>query len=199
MTIAHTPRHLAALHGNGGFESMKKPLLNISIDHIIPDELHLMLRVTDWLITALIETAKAYDHHQHVKNRVRHTYKVQEGALITKLIEAIRQCGVQFNIYEDEGSGKLQWPSLMGSWTNKKAFSHQAWSSWHKSWGRCVKYTDPWVPALFIMYVITSVGLWSNIQHTVLNVIYYTSPVRQNGKAHYTSYILEWHCLILRG
>ena len=47
MTIAHTPRHLAALHGNGGFESMKKPLLNISIDHIIPDELHLMLRVTD--------------------------------------------------------------------------------------------------------------------------------------------------------
>ena len=29
------------------------------------DELHLMLRVTDTLINALIDTARAYDYHQH--------------------------------------------------------------------------------------------------------------------------------------
>ena len=35
------------------------PLLELELDHIIPDELHLVLRVMDMLIQALIGTAVA--------------------------------------------------------------------------------------------------------------------------------------------
>ena len=38
------------------------PLLNIELDHIIPDELHLMLRNTD---EVAIDPVTTYDQHQH--------------------------------------------------------------------------------------------------------------------------------------
>ena len=38
-----------------------EPLLNIPLDHIILDELHVMLRVTDILLEKLIEDAMQWD------------------------------------------------------------------------------------------------------------------------------------------
>ena len=38
-------------------------LINIDIDHIIPDGLHLLLRVTDKLIENLIHGASTNDHN----------------------------------------------------------------------------------------------------------------------------------------
>ena len=114
MTLTHCPRSLSDLKGNGDFSNIHKPLLNLDLDHIIPDELHLMLRVTDRLITALIQTAKSYDQHQHRLERIRRAYKVLDGERIKNLIAAIRECGVYFNIYEDDESGKVEWPSLLG-------------------------------------------------------------------------------------
>ena len=38
-----------------------QPLINIPLDHIILDELHLMLRVTDVLINNLIEDVMQWD------------------------------------------------------------------------------------------------------------------------------------------
>jgi len=113
MRLSHSPRALSDLNGNGQFSSSNKPLLNLNLDHIIPDELHLMLRVTDRLIKAIIQTAITYDKHQHRLQRIRHAYKVIDGTLMTKLIAAIRECGVSFNVYEDE-SGKVDWTSLLG-------------------------------------------------------------------------------------
>jgi len=40
-------RKQSDLTGNGDFNCDKLPLLDIELDHVIPDELHLMLRVTD--------------------------------------------------------------------------------------------------------------------------------------------------------
>ena len=40
------------------------PLLNIDPDHIIPDELHLLLRITDILTSNLISAAKTDDQNQ---------------------------------------------------------------------------------------------------------------------------------------
>ncbi len=65
MTLNHETRALSDLKGDGEFSSINKPLLDLELDHIVPDELHLMLRVTDVLIKALIETARTYDKHQH--------------------------------------------------------------------------------------------------------------------------------------
>ena len=40
---------------------LNQRLINIDIEHIIPDELHLLLRVTDRMIENLINGAVAYD------------------------------------------------------------------------------------------------------------------------------------------
>ena len=68
---------------------LNQRLINIDIQHtIIPDELHLLLRVTDRMIENLINGAVAYDD---VSN-------ILEGAMLKRLIAEIRSCGVVFNI-----------------------------------------------------------------------------------------------------
>ena len=113
MTLNHETRALSDLKGDGEFSSINKPLLDLELDHIVPDELHLMLRVTDVLIKALIETARTYDKHQHRVLGIRCSYKVLDGPLLNNLILAIRDCGVYFNVYENK-DGTVEWPSLLG-------------------------------------------------------------------------------------
>jgi len=47
-------RKLSNLKENGQFYSERLPLLHIELEKIIPDELHLMLRITDMLMEAII-------------------------------------------------------------------------------------------------------------------------------------------------
>ena len=112
-TLNHEARTLSDLKADGQFSSINKPLLNLELDHIVPDELHLMLRVTDVLINALIDTARAYDRNQHMVSGRQGSYKVLDGPLIKNLISAIRDCGVYFNIYDKEDR-TVEWPSLLG-------------------------------------------------------------------------------------
>ena len=63
-------------------------LINIDIEHIIPDELHLLLRITDRMLENLITGADAHD----VSN-------ILEGAMLKKLLSEIRSCGVVFNVH----------------------------------------------------------------------------------------------------
>jgi hypothetical protein len=42
---------------NNNYGCINDPLLNIELDHVIVDELHLLLRVTDVLMTNLITEA----------------------------------------------------------------------------------------------------------------------------------------------
>ena len=89
--------------------SIESPLLDIEIDHVVPDELHLLLQVTDILIRNLIFYMKKLDvkarsGNQHVNN------------LVTK----VRECGISFQIWEARDAdgrttGKLECTSLMGN------------------------------------------------------------------------------------
>jgi len=90
---------------------------------VIPDELHMMLRVTDTLLEALITTTTAYDRQQHqIAQRSRHkrlpAYKMLDGDMLNKLIVAINDCGVTFKMWFDkedhEKDKSLKWTSLMG-------------------------------------------------------------------------------------
>ena len=68
---------------------IKQRLINIDLDHLIPDELHLLLRITDRLIENLISGAITYDN----------VINILEGTMVKNLIQQIRSCGVQFNIF----------------------------------------------------------------------------------------------------
>ena len=108
-------RKLQDLKGDGKFSSEQLPLLNIELDHIIPDELHLLLRITDVLIEAAIDTVTQYDQHEHAQSGGRHSVLNKlDGAMFQKLITAINSCGVQFKVWEERDSAALNWTSLMG-------------------------------------------------------------------------------------
>ena len=86
------------------------PLIDISLEHVIVDELHLFLRITDILLRNVI---------QHViEEDLRTTRKADllNGPRLKMLVKCIRKCGISFCVWctqEGEGS-KLDWTSLMG-------------------------------------------------------------------------------------
>lgn len=110
---SHNKRTRAQLTGNGKFGSINAPLLDLELDHVIPDELHLMLRVMDVLIQALIDAATSYDKHQHTLSRSRSSFKAMDGQMLNNLVMAINKCGVHFCLYEED-DGSMDWPSLLG-------------------------------------------------------------------------------------
>ena len=93
MKMTHTERTRAQLTGNGNLSSINAPLLNLELDHVIPDELHLMLRVMDVLIEALVCAATAYDNHQHTLLRSRGAFKAINGPMLNNLVMAIKSVG----------------------------------------------------------------------------------------------------------
>ena len=89
------------------------PLVNISLDHIVMDELHLLLRIMDVLIRNLILYADSEDHRQKEHHGTeRHS--------VRKLEQTIRSCGVCFQIWQNkEPTGKpipgsYDWTALSG-------------------------------------------------------------------------------------
>ncbi|KXJ10506.1 hypothetical protein AC249_AIPGENE18777 [Exaiptasia diaphana] len=91
-------------------------LLNISIENIVIDELHLMLRVTDKLTKNLVEEALSRDAKDNLdKPPSKHTMKHLDD-----IQKAICSCGVSFSIWEKKNadgkpSGLYDFTSLMGS------------------------------------------------------------------------------------
>jgi len=79
-------------------------LTNVDLDHVIPDELHLLLRITDRLIDNLINGAKGSD-------RSRDPLK---GPMLQRLIAAVRSCGVTFYI-KSVSRDNIEFTSLTGS------------------------------------------------------------------------------------
>ncbi|CAB4025093.1 Hypothetical predicted protein, partial [Paramuricea clavata] len=78
------------------YSCVHPPLLNIGLRNIVPDELHLMLRVTDVLLNNLILGALSLDgkdNHNKPPNQ-------RMTGHIDALLCAIRSCGVSFSIWE---------------------------------------------------------------------------------------------------
>ena len=94
-----------------------RPLIDLPLDHIILDELHLMLRVTDVLINNLIEDVMQWDDKENFLQGKKNRIKPRKH--LDNLIEAINSCGVSFSVWEKrnadgKGSGTWDWTSLMG-------------------------------------------------------------------------------------
>lgn len=83
------------------------PLIKLDPDNIIPDELHLLLRITDVLIHNLIIAAKTSD------KKTNRRLELKEGPMIKALIGNIQSCGVSINIWE-KADGKIDFTSIMG-------------------------------------------------------------------------------------
>jgi len=87
-------RKLEDFKADGKYCNDNLPLLNIPTNHIVPDELHLLLRVTDVLIEALINTAIAFDrnkHHTQARTHNRGHLKVHK-ILDGKNVDKFSQC-----------------------------------------------------------------------------------------------------------
>jgi len=99
--------------GNGKLGRINIPLLDLELDHVIPDELHLMLRVMDVLIQGLIDTVLVYDRHQHRLSHSHSSYKALDGCMLNNLVMSIRKYGVYFCLHE-QGDETMEWLSLLG-------------------------------------------------------------------------------------
>ncbi|XP_068757380.1 uncharacterized protein [Montipora capricornis] len=99
----------------GEFCCVESPLLNVPLDHIILDELHLLLRFTDVLLSNLLEDAMELDDKDdYTKKRGE-----PKGIHLRKLTQLINSCGITFSVWEKKdgdgkGMGKMDWTSLMG-------------------------------------------------------------------------------------
>jgi len=93
-----------------------EPLLKIELDHVVLDELHLLLRITDVLINNLVKEAVEWDKKDSCNKRKAD----QKDSHIKMLQSTIRSCGVSFDIWEKtnadgKGSGQYDFTSLLGS------------------------------------------------------------------------------------
>lgn len=68
--------------------SIHPPLLHFPLDHIIPDELHLLLKITDHLIENLICAAVSEDSPR----------QPLQGGMAKILIKEINNCGMNFKV-----------------------------------------------------------------------------------------------------
>uniref|UniRef100_A0A1X7UWC9 Uncharacterized protein n=1 Tax=Amphimedon queenslandica TaxID=400682 RepID=A0A1X7UWC9_AMPQE len=84
---------------------LNQPLIKIDLEQIIPDELHLMLQITDVLLRNLIYAAASKDSSVIQSNETT----------LNLLIQIIRDCGVTFHRKKKDN---LEWTSLRG--TDKK-------------------------------------------------------------------------------
>ena len=102
-------RTLQMLKGKTSQDSQHEPLLDIELDHVVPDELHLLLRITDVLINNIITSAIRYDI-----NNSSGKPKPLEGPMVKLLLNEIRKhVGDQFTVYEKDKYG-WKFSSLSG-------------------------------------------------------------------------------------
>ena len=72
----------------------REPLLNIELDHVVVDELHLLLRITDVLTANLITEVTDWDIEANLEE------KQSKDAHLNKLVSCIRSCGVSFVVWK---------------------------------------------------------------------------------------------------
>ena len=89
------------------YGSIHEPLLNIDIDHIVIDELHLLMRVVDVLLRNLIEDSVRLDQKNNLGKKISGIKNKNRE----ELVELIQKCGVHFQIWEGRQKDGLGIPS----------------------------------------------------------------------------------------
>ena len=78
------------------YSCVRKLLFNTALDHVILDELHLMLRVTDRLLENLIKEVIERDGKADMKNKRGE----EKGLYLKKLFKEINNTGITSNVWE---------------------------------------------------------------------------------------------------
>ena len=104
--------------GKNNFCCVHPPLLDIPLDHVVLDELHLLLRVTDVLTRNIMDEMIEWDDEDALKNKVANPPPI--GQHLQKAVKEINACGISFHVWEKKnadgkGSGTCDWTSLMGN------------------------------------------------------------------------------------
>ena len=99
----------------------EKPLLKISIENIVIDELHLLLRITDKLTTNMVHLMLEQDKRKEFKKQM------SCDTFVNRFQKAVCSTGVVFRIYEKmnadgSGSGQYDYTTLTGN-DKKKVLS----------------------------------------------------------------------------
>ena len=103
--------------GKGDYCCVQEPLLNIDLDHVIVDELHLLLRVMDVMLNNIITEVTDWDKIEDFEK----SSKEPQGIHLKKLLSEIRSYGVGFDVWElrnpadNKGIGKYEFTNLFGN------------------------------------------------------------------------------------
>ena len=113
MTITLAKVQSYAEKGNNEYSCVEQPLFNIPLDHVILDELHLLLRITDVLLANVLDDAVERNEKEDNLKSLGMEKAVNLKAIITQ----INSCGVTFRIWEKQNTAKgttvMDWTSLM--------------------------------------------------------------------------------------
>ena len=107
-------------HCNNNFGCINEPLINISLTNVIPDELHLLLRITDKLLQNVIDEVlerDAVDDFSKPRGQPK-------GIHLSNLVKTINSLGISFSIWNKrDADGKetqiKEFTSLLGSQKKK--------------------------------------------------------------------------------
>ena len=77
------------------FCCIHEPLLNIELDHVILDELHLLLRITDRLLDNVITECK----EREMKENFTEPSRKKKANYTKQLVKIINQMGITFSIW----------------------------------------------------------------------------------------------------
>lgn len=116
-----------------------EPLLEIELDHVLPDELHLLLRITDILLENLITSSIDWDKELELDRRRGQL----RGVKLAETVTEIRSCGITFDVWQEKTAtkketGNYKWTSLRGD--DKKKLLHKLPKS--KNFGLLFKSPD---------------------------------------------------------
>ena len=121
--LKRTTQEIRYFHGSKKFCCIHPPLFNIELDHVVLDELYLMMRITDRLTENIITEVMERDSKaDFLKERGE-----DKGIYFKRLISVINDLGITFLVWEKnntdgKGSCLYDWTSLMGS--DKKKLCH---------------------------------------------------------------------------
>jgi hypothetical protein len=112
--LSRSIQELKEWHDKNKFCCFQPPLF--SIDHVILDELHLMLRISDRLTENLIKEVMEHDSEADFLKK----HGDPKGVYLNKLVTVINSLGISFSVWEQSSadrkeSGTYDWTSLIGS------------------------------------------------------------------------------------
>ena len=135
MELKPPKRSLRSIRANSIKDKLgciKEPLFDMELAYVVANELHLLLRIMDVVIQALLDTAVVHDHHA-AQGFHRRRVKAQDGPMVQKLVETIQSCKINFYAWEDKEQimhfyGHLCWEQKKHCQVNfPSSVSQQIW------------------------------------------------------------------------